>query len=311
MTRLVHVAVGVIIGVDNKILIAQRAQDAHQGGLWEFPGGKVADGESVLQALTRELHEELAINVTATTPLLQICHDYGDKQVLLDVHKVTAFTGTACGNEGQPVIWVQLSELAQFNFPAANRAILNALRLPDKMLITGPVFSTREYLERTERALNNGIRMVQLRCPDLPHNEYILLANKMHSLCAAQDAELVLNTSLKIFSGAPAAGLHLNRHELFKLSARPVADSVLFGVSCHNAEEVAQARKVGADYMTLSPVAVTASHPGAAVLGWDQFTALAEQAGRPVYALGGMREEDLTTARLHAAHGIAAISCWW
>lgn len=309
--QLIHVAVGVIIGVDSKILIAQRAQQAHQGGLWEFPGGKVATGESVLDALARELHEELAINVTATTPLLQIRHDYGDKHVLLDVHKVTAFIGTACGNEGQPILWVHLSALNQFNFPAANRAILTALKLPDKMLITGAASSTDEYLKRTERALSNGIRMVQLRCPDLSNQEYISLASKMQPLCAAYDAQLVLNTSLTNFSGITATGLHLNRHDLLKLSARPVADTVLFGASCHNAAEIAQARKVGADYITLSPVAATTSHPGASVLGWNQFAALTQQAGRPVFALGGMGEGDISVARAFGGHGIAAISCWW
>lgn len=87
MTKLLHVAVGVIVGSDGKILIAKRPQTTHQGGLWEFPGGKVDTGESVQQALARELKEELAIDVITSEPLIQIRHHYPDKSVLLDVYK--------------------------------------------------------------------------------------------------------------------------------------------------------------------------------------------------------------------------------
>src|SRR6476619_2625198 len=105
-SRIVHVAVGVIVNKDGKILIAKRPEQSHQGGLWEFPGGKVEQGESLFAALQRELFEELAIQIISTQPLIKIRHDYGDKIVLLDVHKVTEFIGEAKGNEGQPIQWV-------------------------------------------------------------------------------------------------------------------------------------------------------------------------------------------------------------
>ncbi|MEH6590100.1 MAG: 8-oxo-dGTP diphosphatase MutT [Halioglobus sp.] len=123
----VHVAVGVILDDSKRILIARRSVDAHQGGLWEFPGGKVEASETVEQALARELHEELGIDVVACQPLLEISHDYGDKQVLLDVWIVESFTGTAEGREGQPLQWVAASQLEQFRFPAANVSIVTAL----------------------------------------------------------------------------------------------------------------------------------------------------------------------------------------
>src|SRR5690606_7572608 len=102
-SKLIHVAVGVIVNADGKILIAKRPQTAHQGGLWEFPGGKVDAGETIEQALVRELREELAITVKDSRPLIQIRHHYPDKSVLLDVHKITRFEGNPIGNEGQPV----------------------------------------------------------------------------------------------------------------------------------------------------------------------------------------------------------------
>jgi 8-oxo-dGTP diphosphatase len=123
----VHVAVGVILDTDHKILLARRAEGAHQGGLWEFPGGKVEPGESLHAALTRELREELGIEPGRTTPLLEIRHDYGDKAVLLDVHVVWDFAGTPCGLEQQPLAWVAAAELGNYEFPAANVPIVRAL----------------------------------------------------------------------------------------------------------------------------------------------------------------------------------------
>lgn len=123
----VEVAAGVIYNPKGQILIARRAASQHQGGLWEFPGGKIEAGESAQQALTRELHEELAISVTASEPLIRIEHEYSDKSVLLDVWCVTAFSGEARGVEGQPLEWVLPSELQNYDFPAANEPIIEAV----------------------------------------------------------------------------------------------------------------------------------------------------------------------------------------
>ena len=123
----VVVAVGVIVDDVGKVLIAKRADGLHQGGLWEFPGGKVERGETIKAALTRELFEELGIQLTVASPLVRVEHDYGDKQVVLDVWKVSAFVGEAKGVEGQPIRWVAIDDLSQFEFPAANQPILAEL----------------------------------------------------------------------------------------------------------------------------------------------------------------------------------------
>ena len=123
----VHVAVGVIVDSAHNVLITRRSQSAHQGGLWEFPGGKVEAGESLVAALARELQEELGISIGRTSALLDIHHDYGDKQVLLDVHVVWDYTGEARSLENQPMAWVSPQALTQYAFPAANLAIVTAL----------------------------------------------------------------------------------------------------------------------------------------------------------------------------------------
>ena len=124
---LVHVAVGVILDADHNILITRRAPDAHQGDLWEFPGGKVEAGESLTEALARELREELGIVIGRTSALLEVRHDYGDKSVLLDVHVVWEFSGEARALEDQPMAWVAPAELGGYSFPAANMPIVAAV----------------------------------------------------------------------------------------------------------------------------------------------------------------------------------------
>ena len=130
----IHVVAAVIYAAPSmsQILIAKRPNHLHQGGLWEFPGGKVDQGESPRQALVRELQEELDINVTTAEPMMQLSHDYTDKQVLLDIWKVTGFEGQARGVEGQECRWVSLTEIladnSEYQFPAANRAILARLK---------------------------------------------------------------------------------------------------------------------------------------------------------------------------------------
>lgn len=124
----VLVAVGVIENATGEIFICRRGESQHQAFKWEFPGGKVEAGETVPQALARELEEEIGITVTACAPFMRIDHDYGDKCVTLDIRKVTAFTGEPHGREGQPSRWVPVSELHTYEFPAANRPIVEQLQ---------------------------------------------------------------------------------------------------------------------------------------------------------------------------------------
>jgi 8-oxo-dGTP diphosphatase len=123
----VHVAVGVIVS-NGEFFLTKRLDHVHQGGKWEFPGGKVEAGESVAQALHRELQEEIAIDILSCTPLIEITHDYGDKQVKLEVFLVDNFQGEPTAQEGQQQSWFSLRELSHVNFPDANIAIVEELK---------------------------------------------------------------------------------------------------------------------------------------------------------------------------------------
>jgi 8-oxo-dGTP diphosphatase len=127
MSKTVHVAVGVI-KKENKFFLTKRLVDSHQGGKWEFPGGKIEENETVHQALYRELKEEVAIDILTCTVLMEIEHDYGDKKVLLEVFVVDNFDGEAKALEGQQSGWFTLAEFTTLNFPAANQAIIDKLQ---------------------------------------------------------------------------------------------------------------------------------------------------------------------------------------
>lgn len=127
MPATVTVAVGIIQDPQGRVLVSRRATGTHQGGLWEFPGGKVEPNESVEAALARELMEELGVDVKASEPLMVIEHDYGDQQVCLDVRRVTQWQGEARGLEGQPLAWEMPETLLDWAFPAANSPILTRL----------------------------------------------------------------------------------------------------------------------------------------------------------------------------------------
>lgn len=122
----VKVAVGVVLRGD-ETFITRRLAHQHQGGKWEFPGGKVEANETTEQALKRELEEEIGIQVQSSTPLIVIEHQYPDKHVMLDVHKVSDFTGDPSGLEGQEGQWVTLAKLPELDFPKANKEIVDRL----------------------------------------------------------------------------------------------------------------------------------------------------------------------------------------
>lgn len=306
-------AVGVILGVDGAILIAKRSDKVHQGGLWEFPGGKVEQGEILFDALKRELQEEIAINIISTEPLIKIRHDYGDKVVLLDVHKVNEYSGEPVGNEGQPIIWVAPKKLYEYEFPVANRPIITAINLPSRIVITGAFKTLQDFSTRLECALERGIKLVQLRVIDTDLT--IELVECAAKLCRSYSAELLVNTTVAFFGNlAPKInnlGLHLNSKNLLACSARPVDNTVLLSASCHNQLEIEHAHKIGVDFVYVSPVLETSSHPEQLGMGWQAFESLVMRATIPVFALGGMCESDLVTAVNCGAQGIAAISEWW
>ncbi|MFF7705737.1 Nudix family hydrolase [Pseudomonas sp. NPDC007930] len=308
----IHVMAAVIRGQGGRILIARRAESQHQGGLWEFPGGKLEADEAPRAGLARELAEELGIRVEQARPLITIPHDYPDKHVLLDVWEVTAFSGEPHGAEGQPLAWVLPKELPNYDFPAANAPIIAAATLPAQYLITPDGLEVPALLQGLQAALANGIGLVQLRAPNMYDPKYRDMAVDAVGLCAGK-ALLMLKGPLEWTGDFPAAGWHLSAEQLRKYAplGRPFPKHRWLAASCHNAEELQLARQLDVDFVTLSPVQPTQTHPEATPLGWDAAQQLLAGFDRPAFLLGGVGPEDQARAWAAGAQGVAGIRAFW
>jgi 8-oxo-dGTP diphosphatase len=318
--KIVHVAVAVI-RKDGKVLVAKRADNVHQGGLWEFPGGKVETSESISAALKREISEELGIDVRSSRPLIKLIHHYEDKSVCLDTHVVEDFAGKHYafdleqpGLEGQRVKWIDIAHLSRYQFPAANKPIMQAISLPEHYAITPDLELSDNFFQQFER-LASRCSLIQLRLKSVADNEFALGCQRLKAISKKHSVHLMLNSEHKKYFSEEFKGLHLTGSDLYNQDYvekfRQDYPSAWLSASCHNNDDVRQANQLKLDFMVLSPVQKTESHPEAEPMGWEKFNQLVNEAMMPVYALGGVSENDLSSAQLYGAQGIAAIRSLW
>ena len=305
----VHVMVAVILNHRDEVLVALRRPQSHQGGLWEFPGGKREPGEPPLQALHREILEEVDLRLLASHPLCRVEHRYSDKHVLLDVYLASRHLGEPAGREGQQVAWRPRRDLRLEDFPAANARIVELLRLPGEITITPEVFAEREFLRLMRRLIRSGRELVQVRQPLLSPVRYRDWFLSALDLAAGTRTRLLFNNPPEHYDpGWRGSGYHASSRVLAALEARPVPPGHLFSASCHSLAELRRAESAQADFAFLSPVRDTGKYAASKLLGWSGLRRLADQVRLPVYALGGMRPDQVQMARDHGAFGVAGIS---
>lgn len=309
----IQVAVGIIINNANEVLLSRRPFNVHQGGLWEFPGGKLEAGEDIKTALTRELWEELGVMVDEAQPFIKIQHGYPDRSVTLNVWRVSKWHGEPYNREGQPVSWINIRKLSDLAFPSPDVMIIKALQLPPLYLINPDPAEGNldDYLYRFEDCIKNGARMLQLRCREETYHRNPALVTRLLSICRTYDARLLLNSTPATAVYLNAHGVHLNSPRLLQLSHRPLDQHFWVSASCHNSSELMHACRIGVDFIVLSPVQETTSHPEAKPLGWEKFSQLVELSSIPVYALGGMLPRHMQQARDCGARGLAMLSGVW
>jgi 8-oxo-dGTP diphosphatase len=315
--KIVEVSAAVLQRPDGTFLLAQRPADKIWAGYWEFPGGKVEPGETAHHALVRELREELGIEVQTAYPWLTRVFTYPHATVRLSFFRVTEWTGEMHPHEGQQFSWqAPLSHegerelLAVSPILPANAPILRALELPSLYAISNVAeLGVEPFLISLQAKLDKGLRLIQLREKDLAPEALRVLAQRVVVLAHARGAKVLLNGDVALAQEVGADGVQLSATQLAALSERPAVDWC--GASCHNAEELRRAEVLGCDFALLSPVLPTQSHPGAAHLGWENFSAIAAGSTIPVYALGGLTHGDMQTAWIHGAHGIALLRQAW
>lgn len=307
---MLEVAVGVLVRADGAVLFGQRRAGKPYAGWWEFPGGKLEPGESVGQALARELHEELGIEVPRSLPWMLREHVYPHAHVRLSFRRVVEWSGTPRAREGQALAWrrpeaVDLAPLLPAAIP-----VLGWLRLPPRLGISDAMrLGDDVFLRALRGALAGGTRLVQLREPGMAPDRLDALWRETRSLCRAAGAVLVVNGAHPASYAVACDGVHLRSADLHACVSRPSVAVV--GASCHDARDLERARALGVDYAVLGPVKPTLSHPGAPTLGWDGFARLAAQSHVPVFALGGLSEADAEEAHAAGAHGVAMLRAAW
>lgn len=309
-TSITEVVAAVLTQPDGRVLLAQRPPGKAYAGYWEFPGGKVEAGESLEAALARELHEELGIVIGPPCRWITRVFEYPHATVRLNFFRVFEWEGEPHPHEGQIFSWqrpeaIEVEPLLPANFP-----IVKALTLPPVLGIThAESLGVDSFLARLDVALANDLRLIQLRDKTLPEDVRLQLARETVRRAHLHGARVLVNGSLDLANAAGADGVHLDSSAAARLSARPDCEWV--GVSCHDAAELAHAAAIDADFALLSPVLPTLTHPGAATLGWETFSALAAASPIPVYGLGGLGRDDLALAQLHGAHGVALLRGAW
>ena len=309
----IRVAVAIIQNKSGQVLISRRAADVHQANCWEYPGGKVQPGESVLDALVREIKEELGLAVTLATPIMRVPYKYSDEtSVLLDVWRVEVFTGRPVGREGQPIQWCNVSNLENLPFPKANTIITAMLQLPPIYGITpSKRLDPASFVPKLDAALKNGLELLQIRQPEMSQSELESFTGQVLERCAKFKTRVLVNTDPDHALQMGAHGVHMNSGILMQLPDNKLDKRLLVAASCHDKEELSKADKIGVDFVVLSPVLKTKSHPNANTLGWTKFGQLVSECNLPVFALGGMSHETIKEAKLAGAVGVAMLSGIW
>jgi 8-oxo-dGTP diphosphatase len=309
-TETVDAAAAVLLREDGQVLLGQRPAGKSWAGWWEFPGGKIEDGETAIEALQRELQEELGTSAIEAYPWLTRSFDYPERRVKLHFFMVRRWTDEPHGKESQQLSWQNPANLTVSPLLPANTPILGALALPPMYAITN-LAETEEavFFEQLKTALDAGLKLIQVREKQLNKSQLKAFASRAIALSKPYGAKVIINADIALAQELSADGVHLPASQLMALQSRP--ESLLCGASCHNAVELAQAANLALDFVVLSPVMPTKSHPEGKPLGWQSFTQLIKDYPLPVYALGGLERQDLVAAWQSGAHGIAMQRAIW
>ena len=314
MTKVVEVAAAILlreIDGNTEFLLAQRPRGKVYSGYWEFPGGKVEPGESLRQALLRELQEELGIKIDRAWPWLSCEFTYPHARVRLKFFRVTSWHGEILPIEHSGFVWMKIGDSAPVSpVLPANGPILRALELAATYALTNATENGIDNeLARLDRALNNGLRLIQIRDKALPDVDRRNFATSVMQLARRfNDTIVLVNDDESLASEIGAHGLHISSDRLSQISQRPPFEWV--AASCHNAAELSLAAALSLDFAVLSPVLPTASHTQTQSIGWERFANLIERSSLPIFALGGMKPEMLELARQKGAHGLAMMRGW-
>jgi 8-oxo-dGTP diphosphatase len=296
------VAAAVIQRPDGTFLLGQRPPGKVYAGYWEFPGGKAEPGEPAAQALSRELHEELGIEVETAYPWITRVFTYPHGTVRLRFFRVVSWKNEPHPREDQAIAWQRLGAAMVSPMLPANAPVLASLALPVEYAITDAArWGTAAMLDKLERGLERGLKLVQLREPGLGAEERRIFCEKAIGRAHRYGCKVMVK--------APhpgADGIHFTASQLVDSTERPL--DMLAAASCHTRAELERAMRLELDFAVVGPVREKADAP---LLGWERFAEIVRGTSIPVYAIGGLTRADLEDAWRAGAHGVAMIRGAW
>ena len=323
--KVTDVAVAVFLRPDGSFLLSSRPPGKPYAGYWEFPGGKIEAGESVREALRRELIEELNVVIDTATPWFTFMMHYEHATVRLHTWRVTAWHDVDArgmrGMEGQAWKWQTMSNLTVAPTLPGCVPILRALMLPSIYALTNAAeVGVETYLQQLrgvwgknasktppdgEFGISNHLSpmMIQVREKSLSPAALKKFAIEVVAIAREHQALVLINGDANLATDVGADGVHLMSAQLRTTTERPAFQWV--GASVHGRDELRLAAELKCNFAVLGSVNATPSHPRQAPLGWDAFADVVHDTPIPVIAIGGLCHADLSHAIQFGAHGIA------
>jgi 8-oxo-dGTP diphosphatase len=304
----IKAVVGLIKSSDDRFLISKRRQGKFMSGYWELPGGKINTSETAENAIKRELKEELGIKVIVLHFVRSITHKYPDRNVDLSYFLIDSFEGSPFGAENQHIDWASITSLGAYRLLPSVKEVIYSLTLPSMYWITPSIgHYSDEWVNEFDNKLAQGIKLIQLRAKNMLDERFI---KSLYIKCNNNNARLLLNTINKTYEENYADGWHITTQEMLSMGTRPCGSEKIIGASTHNLTEALKAVELNIDFIVISPVQATKTHPEAHPLGWQAAKDVVDKVNTPVYFLGGMGVKDLEKTIKFGAQGIAGVSAF-
>jgi 8-oxo-dGTP diphosphatase len=302
------VSAGILFNAKEAFLLASRPSGKAYAGYWEFPGGKIESGETALMALKRELAEEMGITVLQAYPWLQQDFDYPHAQVTLFFFQVTAWEGEIIAQEQQQFSWQSITNLTVHPILPANAPILRALALPRALAISdAKALGETGFLNKLVHYLDQGLTWLILHEPHLDAAQFTAFAKKVLALTCNYPIKIVFYDHLACAQALGADGILLSTAALMACKSRPSALPYC-GAFIDTKAALNQAAALKLDYAILKHLANTPAHFSQPRIHWPGVGDMLQHHNKlPVYAMGGLAQQDIPQAREQGAHGIAFV----
>ena len=306
----VNVSVAVLINDEHQVLLAERPFPKAWEGWWEFPGGKMEKNETSVDALYREIYEEIGVKITKFNKWVTRSHTSGDDNFTLHFFKVYEWEGEITSKENQKLVWTYLKKPNVYPILPANVFVQKAFDLPKYYAITNlSETSKKVFFNQLQKKISDGLKMIQVREKNISINELEVFSKEVIKICRPSNVKVIINSDMNLAYRIKADGIHLTSKNL--LDSKKLPRNLIVSASCHTQKDIDIAEKLNINFVVLSAVNRTLSHPDISPIGWNKFQKIANKTNIPIYALGGLGINDYQVALENGAIGISSQRSIW